>query len=105
MASGLGVLEEFLERAATGEVVGAQGALEVHAWLQHGRIAWATSSRAPRTFRQYLTTVCNVRDTHLSEIFAACRAARRPLGEELVTRGIATREQVPSQSRSSFRVK
>lgn len=94
MVSGLGVVEELLEKQSTGEVVGASGTLEVHAWLQHGRIAWATSSRAPRTFRQYLTTVCNVPDAHLSEIFAACRAARRPLGEELVTLGVASREQV-----------
>lgn len=102
MATGLDALREHLVRESSGELIGATGLVEVHAWLQRGRLAWATTSRSRRTFRQYLSTVCGVSDARLGELFSSCRAERRPLGEGLVESGVATREQVEAGLRQQL---
>jgi hypothetical protein len=101
-STGLDVLREHLSREALGELVGAAGLIEVHAFLQRGRLAWATTSRSRRTFRQYLAAVCGVSDARLGELFATCRAERRPLGEALLASGLATQEQVESALRQQL---
>lgn len=102
MPTGLDALREHLAQHVSGELIGATALIEVHAWLQRGRLAWATTSRSKRTFRQYLSSVCGVSDERLGEIFASCRAEHRPLGEALVASGVATREQVEAGLRQQL---
>jgi hypothetical protein len=92
--SALDALGDRAQSGETGELVGADGSVEVHVCLQHGRIAWATSSKTPRTFREYLVRVCNLDDGLFVALVDRCRRERQPLGETLVAEGLASREQV-----------
>jgi hypothetical protein len=92
--SALRAISELSGRAATGELICASSDLEVHVYLQRGRIAWATSSKAELAFSRDLLRRTGVDRETFREIVEDCRKSRRPLGETLVAWNLATREDV-----------
>jgi hypothetical protein len=93
-APALSAIQSLASRAATGELICASSDLEVHVYLQRGRIAWATSSKAELAFSRDLLRRTGVDKETFREIIEDCRKSRRPLGETLVAWGLATREDV-----------
>ncbi len=87
-------LLEAIESKATGELVCDAGGVEVHAYLQAGRIVWATDSQHPRAFAQYLKQHAHLDDDGLEAAFAEGRQSHIPLGETLVAWKLATLDQV-----------
>lgn len=78
----------------SGELICASDEAEVHVYLQHGRIAWATDSTHPFAFTRRLREITAIENDTLREILEACKRERRPLGETLVSWGAASREEV-----------
>jgi hypothetical protein len=68
--------------------------LEVHVFLQAGRIAWGTTTAERFVFRRHLTSAFSVDEQALQDALAEGQRSRRPLGETLVARGILTLDQV-----------
>ena len=61
--------------------------------VQSGRVCWAVAAGAPRTLSDRLLGLPGApRRRTLEEVFQACRADGKPLGEALVDRGLVTRE-------------
>jgi hypothetical protein len=103
--SALILLRQLAREGATGEFVAAAGAVEVHVYLQAGRVAWGTTSEDRLVFRQHLLSV-GIADDEISHVVESCRRTRRPLGETLVATGLCTEGQVrdglAAQVRSSL---
>jgi hypothetical protein len=93
-------LRSLQTEEASGEFIAAAGDLEVHVFLQRGRVAWATSSRARQTFREYLSHECGVSQERITEALERCRELRANIGEALVALSIATAEQVKAALRA-----
>lgn len=79
---------------ATGELICASDELEVHVYLQQGRVAWATDASHPLAFTRYLLEEAQIEVEVFREILESCRREKRPLGETLIAWGVATREEV-----------
>ena len=93
-----------LERAgATGELIAVVESIEVCVYLLRGRIAWAISSDSAGTLIHHLRERCRLDRAQLRSVLEECRSTQRPLGETLVARGLATREQVASALRQQIR--
>ena len=93
-----------LERAgATGELIAVVESIEVCVYLLRGRIAWAVSSDSAGTLIHHLRERCHLDRAQLRSVLEECRSTQRPLGETLVARGLATREQVASALRQQIR--
>jgi hypothetical protein len=90
----IAIVRRLAGAGATGELICAEGELEVHVYLQQGRVAWATSSEARFAFGRELVRRCNVDPETLKELVEDCRRNRRPLGETLVQWGLASLEDV-----------
>lgn len=90
----LAIVRRLSTQGATGELICAEGDLEVHVYLQQGRVAWATSSEQRLAFGRELVRRCNVDPETLRELVEDCRRNRRPLGETLVQWGLASLEDV-----------
>lgn len=90
----LETLADLARRNATGELICASESLEVHIYVQHGRVAWATDSTSPLAFTRYLLEDAKLDPEVFREILESCRREKRPLGETLVGWGVATWEQV-----------
>jgi hypothetical protein len=95
----LDTLERLTRASATGELICATDDLEVHVYLQEGRVAWATSSAARFAFSRDLIERTGVDPETLKELVEDCRRNRRPLGETLVEWKLASLEDVRSSLR------
>lgn len=84
------------ERGATGEFVCVSAESEIHVHLQDGRVAWATDSASPFTFRRWLVEHTSLSlDTYL-EVLEWCRLERRPIGQTLIEWRAVSPEEVRS---------
>jgi hypothetical protein len=68
--------------------------VEVHVYLQAGRVAWATDSRHSFAFTRYLQAHADLGKEQFREALDECRRSRLPLGETLVAWKLATPDQV-----------
>jgi hypothetical protein len=87
-------LAAFAREMRSGEFICAASSLEVHVYLQEGRIAWATDSAHPLAFSKHLQETTDIDAGTLKEVVLSCRKEKLPLGETLVEWGIASWEQV-----------
>ncbi|MDP1829336.1 MAG: hypothetical protein Q8L48_39085 [Archangium sp.] len=90
----LSTLARYASAGATGELIAVGDGLEVHVFLQAGRIAWGTTTAERFVFRRHLTSAFQVDEQALQAALAEGQRSRRPLGETLVARGILTLDQV-----------
>ncbi len=79
---------------STGEFIAAGDGLEVHLYLQAGRIAWGTTSAERLVFQRYLTERFGVPKETLSATVAEGAKTGRPLGETLIGEGRLSLTQV-----------
>jgi hypothetical protein len=89
-------LEELAHERATGEFIVVSRELEVHVFFQQGRVAWGTSSVNRFAFSRHLFHSCSVDRETLRSLIQTCQQEHRPLGETLVSWGLATWEEVRS---------
>ena len=94
MGSPLEHLREAVQRGASGELICATRRSEVHVHVQKGRVAWATDSERPYAFTRHLVEHGGLTREDLQEVLKECRRTRSPLGESLVSWGLATADQV-----------
>lgn len=87
------LLRHSLE-AATGEFIAVSEAVEVHVYLQAGKLAWGTTSANRFVFLSYLKTVHGIEPLVIQEALAESYRERRPFGETLVRWGVVTFDQV-----------
>lgn len=92
-------LADLVRNGASGEFICASSALEIHVYLQLGRIAWATDSRHAFVFTRHLQEHAEVTKDQFRDVLEECRRHRLPLGETLVSWGLATRSQVQAALR------
>lgn len=90
----LEALAALCQGKRSGEFVAAAPMREFHVFLREGAVAWATDSAEPALFSRLIKERCGIDDTTFSDIVAECRRSRLPLGETLVTLGLAKSEQV-----------
>jgi hypothetical protein len=93
-SSQIGPLSVLVEQRRTGELVCANGGIEVHVYMQEGRVAWGTDSERPLAFGRYLTSECGVGRDELAAFVVECRREKKALGEALVRSGRVTTAQV-----------
>jgi hypothetical protein len=94
MHNTLRTLRALANGGANGELVAISGASEIRVYVLEGRIAWASSRKASCTLTHYLLEQCCLTRTQLREVVEECGRTRQPLGETLVSRNLATLEQV-----------
>lgn len=104
MSSPLEHLREAVDRGASGELICATRRSEVHVHVQKGRVAWATDSERPYAFTRHLVEHGRVTREELQEVLKECRRTRSPLGESLVSWGLATADQVRDALRHQIRI-
>jgi len=90
----LTTLARYVSSRSTGELIAVGDGVEVHLFLQAGRIAWGTTTAERFVFRRHLVTAFHIDEQTLQDALAEGQRARRPLGETLVARGILTLDQV-----------
>ncbi|HTJ80409.1 MAG TPA: hypothetical protein VL400_01765, partial [Polyangiaceae bacterium] len=83
----------------SGEFIFATSDLEVHVFLQRGRVAWATDSSRPFEFTRFLRARCRIEDEMFREVLEECRRSRRPLGQTLVAWELSTWDDVRASLR------
>jgi hypothetical protein len=87
-------LMALAEDEASGDFVCESNGLEVHVFLQAGRVAWASDSQHPRAFLRYLREQEKIDDDALEQVISECRQSHAPLGETMLAWKLATPEQV-----------
>ena len=90
----LSTLKDIASASGTGEFICASAGAEVHVFLQRGRVAWATDSQHPFAFTRHLQQVADIDPDSFRDILDSCRREKRPLGETLVSWGVATWDDV-----------
>ena len=86
-------IDELRRRASersSGEFIYATSSIEIHVFLQRGRVAWATEASHPFEFARFLKARCNIEDDAFRSVIEECRRSRRPLGETLVAWQLAS---------------
>lgn len=99
----LQAVRRLCSQGASGELIVVADDAEVHVYLQSGRLAWATSSRAPLVFSRELIAQADIDQESFRTLLDDCRKSRRPLGETLLSWGLASEEQVRSALESQLR--
>lgn len=87
-------LRALAAAAASGELICAGDAIEVHVYLQRGRIAWATDSSHPFAFASHLQEAAQIDTETFRQVVEECRRERLPLGETIVEWGLASWDAV-----------
>jgi hypothetical protein len=87
-------LHALVRSGTSGELICAGGSLEIHVFLQSGKIVWATDSRHPFAFGTHLQEQARIDRETFRQVVEECRRERLPLGETLVEWGLATWEGV-----------
>lgn len=90
----LEMLKTIAADGGTGEFICASSTSEVHVFFQHGRIAWATDSLHPSAFTRSLQKSADLDPEAFRDILDSCRREKRPLGETLVSWGVASWDEV-----------
>lgn len=90
----MGRIGRLADDHASGELICVSDAAEVHVFFQSGRIAWATSSHRPLEFTKHLLHTAQIDVEVFREILESCQREKRPLGETLISWGVATLEEV-----------
>lgn len=90
----LSTLERLIADAATGELICAAPSLEVHVFLQNGRVAWCTESGKPFAFTRKLFELTELDSETFRHLLEECRRDRLPLGETLIQWRVASFEEV-----------
>lgn len=98
----LDVLRGVVARGACGEFICAASAVEIHVYLQRGRLAWATDSKHPFAFTKQLREVAKIDTETLRHVIEECRQRCLPLGESLVEWGLVPWETVRACLRSQI---
>ena len=88
----------------SGEFICASETLEVHVFLQRGRVAWATDSSHPFEFARQLKSHRNIDDATFRELVETCRRDRLRLGETLIAWEIASWGEVHSALEHQLRL-
>jgi hypothetical protein len=78
----------------TGELFCSCDRCDAHVYLQAGRIAWANDGQHRRAFTGHLKQHAGVATADIEAVVADCCSSKRPIGETLVERGLASEEQV-----------
>jgi hypothetical protein len=87
-------LRRLAERQATGEFICTAAEVEIHAYLQNGRIAWATSSAHPLEFARYIQERGQIDDVTFRQVLDECRREKLPFGETLIAWGVVSTADV-----------
>ena len=87
-------VQRLAHTGATGELIVASDAIEIHVYLLDGRLAWGTSSTARNEFLRRLVEDHGISADALREVIEECRRSRGRLGETLIARGVATADQI-----------
>jgi len=103
-AEPLAELLDLAARGGTGEFICAAAAVEIHVYLQRGRVAWATSSTHPFEFARYIREHNKVDDTTFRHVVEECRRDKLPLGETLVAWELLTWDDVNAALRHQVRL-
>jgi hypothetical protein len=105
--SALTHLRELAAGARSGELVVSHVSREVHVFLSEGRVAWATDSVEPALFSRLIKQRCAIPEAAFTDVVSECRRSSLPLGETLITLGLASAEQVRAaleeQARATLR--
>lgn len=91
-----------MAEVASGELVVASDAVEIHIYLLEGRVAWGVSSASGNEFLRRLIEHHGIASGGLREVIDECRRTRARLGETLIARGFATEAQVRDALRSQI---
>lgn len=89
----LEALVRLTRLGASGELIAASDATEIHVYLLEGRLAWATSAGERNAFIGHLVDD-GVPAEAVREVVAECQRTRKRLGETLVAWGVASAAQV-----------
>ncbi len=81
---------ELSQKGVCGEMICATASVEVHVFLQSGRVAWATDSSHPFAFGQRIQESASIDERTFRQVVEECRRERLPLGETLVEWGLAS---------------
>lgn len=92
-------LESSVRSRRCGEFIFATNSVEVHVFLQHGRLAWATDSSHPFEFARFLKERCGIDDEAFRDVLEECRRLRTPVGQTLVGWELATWDDVHASLR------
>jgi hypothetical protein len=103
-AAPMSELRALARAEATGEFICATPALEVHVYLQRGRVAWATASTQPFEFARYLKETVHIDGTAFRQVIDECRRERLPLGETLVQWGLVGWDDVKAALRHQIKL-
>jgi len=95
-------IQRLVAAAATGELIVASDAIEVHVYLLDGRLAWGTSSTAGNGFLRRLIEHHGIPNDAVREVVDECRRTRARFGETLISWGVATADQVRDALRSQI---
>ena len=87
-------IRELAARDATGEFICATSAIELHLYLQRGRVAWATSSTHPLEFSRFIKERGRIDNDTFRQVVDECRREKLPLGETLVAWKLVTWDDV-----------
>lgn len=90
----LAAIRRLAAGAASGELIVATDAVEIHVYFLEGRLAWATTSTSRHAFVQRLVDHHGIARDTIRDVIDECQRSRRRLGETLISWGIATAEQV-----------
>ena len=101
-ASPLAALLELVTLGASGEFVCVSTNVELHVYLQSGRIAWATDSTRPFAFSRHLLENTSITKETFKEVLESCRRDRLPLGETLIEWQVATLEEIRAALRDQI---
>lgn len=87
-------LVERADAAASGELICVAPGVELHIYLDVGRVAWSTTSRDPHAFASWLQDAAGVDTETLAQVVDECRRSRLPLRETLVEWGLTTWDEL-----------
>ena len=87
-------LSSLAQRQDTGEFICVGDNVEIHVFLQAGRLAWATISTKPMEFVQYLQRNRAIDMELFREALAHASQTRAPVGETLVAWNLVTWDDV-----------
>ncbi len=92
-------LVDLARAGATGVLVCSceQGGTRIY--VKSGRVAWASDCRCHRAFTSHLEQHARLDPLAIEAVVAECSATKRPIGEMLVERKLATEEQVRASLR------
>lgn len=98
------LLASYARAGRSGEFICSSLAVEVHVYLQRGRVAWATDSNHPFVFARHLKEASVIDDDSFRHVLDECRKDHLPLGETLVAWGLARWEDVLGALRHQMHV-